>query len=80
MVEPVASLVHDIWARWIEYVFSKSKANDDFSYTIPPDLARRWIRQMITPYEDLSEEERYSDRKIANEILAVIEEEKHSWD
>ena len=80
MVESVASLVHDIWCRWMEYVFSKSIPNEDGSYTIPEELAKRWLRQMITYYEDLPEEERYSDIKIANEILAVIEEEKHSWD
>lgn len=74
MVEPVASLVHDIWAEWMEYVFSKSKANEDFSYTIPSDLARRWIRQMITPYDDLSEEEKFSDRKIAKEIIKTVED------
>ena len=79
MVEVMASLVHDIWARWIDYLFSKSEMNEDGSCTIPASLVDRWQRQKETFYEDLSEEERYSDREIAKEILMVVKEEEDSW-
>ena len=79
MVEVMASLVHDIWARWIDYLFSKSEMNEDGSCTIPASLVDRWQRQKETFYEDLPEEERYSDREIAKEILMVVKEEEDSW-
>jgi hypothetical protein len=80
MVEIVASLVHDIWSRWMEYVFSKAVLNEDGSYTIPVEFVDRWQRQIDTFYEDLTEKERYSDKEFAKEILQVIKDEEESWD
>jgi hypothetical protein len=37
------------------------------------DAVRRWARQQGAPYADLSEEERASDRAIADEYLAILE-------
>ena len=79
MVEIVASLVHDIWSRWMEYVFSKSVLNEDGSYTIPVEFVDRWQRQIDTFYEDLPEKEKYSDKELAKEILQVIKDEEDSW-
>jgi len=79
MVEIVASLVHDIWSRWMSYVFSKAVLNEDGSYTIPVEFVDRWQRQIDTFYEDLPEKEKYSDKELAKEILQVIKDEEDGW-
>ena len=79
MVEVMASFVHDIWSRWIDYLFSKSEMNEDGSCTIPANLVSRWQRQKETFYEDLPKEERYSDKEIAKEIMMIVKEEEDSW-
>lgn len=75
--ERVAGLVHDVWARWIRYQFSKCVAIPDgpdgtYSLKIPPELVDRWQRQMLTEYPDLSEEEKESDREIAAEYIKAV--------
>jgi hypothetical protein len=42
------------------------------SLIIAPALVERWQRQMATPYADLSEEEKASDRAEADRVLALI--------
>jgi len=61
-LEDWASEEHDRWARWQAYVFSKSEWTKD-GYLIPKDLCERWQKQIDTPYEKLSEQEKEKDRK-----------------
>ena len=72
IVEALSDLCHDQWSHWMEYLFSKSTANDDGSVTIPTDLVERWQTQIETPYEELSEEEKDSDRKEAAKFVKVF--------
>lgn len=85
MVEKGADLEHDRWARWQKYFFSKCKikslhevgGNDDryVYFALPKDLYERWTRQIETPYADLSEEEKESDRKEARTYLPLLNQE-----
>ena len=70
--EALANQEHDRWARWQSYLHGLCVKNDDGSLTIPTDKAERWQRQIRTPYEELSEREKGSDRKEANETLALL--------
>ena len=73
--ERIAAVQHKIWAHWMKYLFSVNEKNDDGSFTIPADKVTRWQRQMETPYVDLTENERTSDRDMADWVLGVVEDE-----
>jgi len=72
IIERLADFEHDRWARWQKHVFSKCIKNNDGSYTIPKEYVERWERQIITSYNDLSEEEKESDRIEAKRIIEVL--------
>lgn len=74
--EQLAALAHEQWSGWMHYLFSKSAFNDDGSFTIPPASVDRWKRQMDTPYHDLPESEKDSDRVEADKVMALTAE----WD
>lgn len=82
LIEQLADKEHASWARWMDYLFSKCEDHFDdeegFSYykgkIIPPDLIEHWQRQIDTPYEQLSEREKQSDRDEVAHILPIIEE------
>lgn len=40
--------------------------------TIPAEKVNRWQRQMNTPYNELPEEERNSDRDQAEKVLKIL--------
>ena len=70
--ESLAAYAHASWTGWMRYLFSKGTLNNDGSFTIPPDLVKRWGRQMDTPYADLPESEKASDRTEADRMLSVV--------
>jgi hypothetical protein len=47
--------------------------NSNGSLVIPPDLVQRWERQIKTPYKQLPEAEKSSDRKAAEKIISAFE-------
>ena len=69
--EKLAAYAHNAWSGWMKYMFSKSTINADGTVTIPKSLVDRWMRQMTTCYNDLPESEKASDRKEADEMLAI---------
>jgi len=70
--EAMAHLCHEQWSGWMRYLFSKGALNEDGTWTMPSWAVKRWQRQMITPYSDLSEDEQDSDRKEADRFLALF--------
>jgi hypothetical protein len=74
-VEKGANLEHDRWARWQKYmhshVYDSSKSINPHLKVIPTELYERWERQIATPYSELSEKEKESDRKETREYLAL---------
>jgi hypothetical protein len=71
--EQLAALDHEQWAGWMNYLFEKSEEGEDGSVIIPKLLVLRWKRQMNTPYTDLSEDEKESDRAEADKVLRLIQ-------
>lgn len=71
-LEILADTQHDIWAHWMKYLFSLVFSNTDGSVTIPVDKVTRWERQMRTPYAELSDGEKDSDRDQARKIKAAL--------
>jgi len=81
LIEQLADAEHASWARWMQYLFSRCEDRYDIdadgSYMgriIPPELVGHWRRQVETPYKDLSEREKQSDRDEVAHILPIIEE------
>jgi len=63
--EQLADYAHDAWSGWMRYLFDNwNQTNID-----------RWRRQMTTPYAELSEKEKESDRKEADRIMEIVNKE-----
>lgn len=74
LIELLASCSHDSWVRWMQYLLSRCIKNQDGSFTIFTDFSERWAQQIATPYSDLSEQEKQSDRDEVAHILPIIDE------
>lgn len=73
LMERLASLEHERWSHWQRHLHSKCAVGADGSLTIPAELAERWAKQMSTPYEDLPEKQKESDREQVRRFLPIIE-------
>lgn len=69
--EALAALAHEQWSGWMRYLFSRC-VWDRCALLIPAEWEARWKRQMDTPYADLSEAEKESDRAEADRVLARL--------
>ncbi len=72
LIEALADKEHASWARWQSYLFSQCNRNESGELVIPEPLIWRWQRQIDTPYEGLSEQEKQSDRDEVAHILPII--------
>ena len=72
MRETIAAVQHEIWTHWMECLIAQGEDGYVDRIAIPAEVARRWRRQMDTPYADLSEEEKESDRDQAEKVMAAI--------
>jgi len=61
IVEKLAALEHEQWAHWTEYMLNN----------LHDENIAKWKRQIKTPYSDLSEEEKDSDRVWARKVAKV---------
>lgn len=68
VIEKLAALEHEQWAHWTKYMLTKL---GEHSNSANADV-RRWWRQIETPYADLSEKEKESDREWARKVLEVV--------
>jgi hypothetical protein len=64
------------WSGWMKYLFSKGEFNENGTWTMPKWAVDRWNKQMNTKYQDLSNEEKESDRIEADKILEIINQNK----
>jgi len=69
ILERLAALAHEQWSGWMQWMIPKVTHPD-------PDERQRWLdrwtRQMHTSYEELSEQEKESDRSEARKVLALL--------
>jgi hypothetical protein len=72
--ERLAAYAHMAWAGWMAYLFGKCQSHADGSVTIPAWAVERWVRQMLTLYEDLPVSEQVSDLVEADKILQIVTE------
>ena len=72
LMEELATAEHERWSHWQRYLHQQCQAAADGSLTIPAHLVRQWTRQMNTPYTELSETEKDSDREQVQRYLPII--------
>jgi hypothetical protein len=72
--EALAEYAHEAWSGWMKYLFQKGKHQEDGTFSMPQWAVERWQRQMNTPYAELPEEEKKSDREEADKMLAIVEQ------
>lgn len=62
VIELGAEIAHDIWAHWMRYFLQNkdSFTKEDFD---------RWYLQSKTPYSELTEKEKQSDRDVAKQYF-----------
>lgn len=72
LVERLATIEHERWSHWQKYMHGKALKQSNGSLLIPPNLVEQWERQLSTPYSDLSEAEKESDREQVRKYLPVI--------
>lgn len=87
--EELAALQHDQWAGWMEYLFSKCQQRgaegtvlplpSDEDVVIPAAYAHNLARLMRTPYAELTEQEKESDRIEADKYLPFITAAETRW-
>ena len=70
-VEALAAYAHEAWSGWMRYLFSQCWLRDGTA-TMPSEWRTRWERQMNTPYAELREDEKESDRKEARRMLEIL--------
>ena len=75
--ELLAEFAHKQWSGWMKYLFSKcvNPIEPDTGTVIVPKWAvERWVRQMNSSYNELTEKEKESDRDEASKILKILDE------
>jgi hypothetical protein len=72
LIEDLAAAEHSRWAHWQRYVHDQCERLSDGRLVIPSDLVIRWEKQIETPYDRLSEEEKESDREQVEKVLPIL--------
>jgi hypothetical protein len=73
LLEQLAALEHERWAHWQRYVHDHGQRQADGSVILPARLVERWERQINTPYNDLAESEKDSDRDQVRKYFPILE-------
>jgi hypothetical protein len=74
LLESLAAVEHERWSHWQRYMHSKGVRQPDGSMLLSAELTDRWERQMTTPYVELSDKEKESDRQQVRKYLPLIVE------
>jgi hypothetical protein len=72
LIETLAAVEHERWSHWQRYVHQHGVSQLDGSLVIPADLVLRWEKQINTPYSELSEKEKESDREQVRKYMPLI--------
>jgi hypothetical protein len=72
LIEELAAIEHRRWSHWQAFMHAQGHRHPDGSLVLPPDLVKKWDRQVATDYAELSEVEKESDREQVRRYLPLI--------
>jgi hypothetical protein len=72
LLETLAAIEHERWSHWQRYVHGKCIPQSDGALLIPAEFVKRWEKQTVTPYSELTDTEKESDREQVRKYLPVI--------
>ena len=76
LVDTIADFMHMQWSHWQKHVHSqmiKENVGEKWYYmTLSEEQHKYWERQMNTPYSELTEKEKDSDREWAIKLLELL--------
>ena len=72
LLENLAAIEHERWAHWQRFMHEQGKRQSDGSLLLPADLIAKWDRLIKTPYAQLTEKERESDRDQVRRYLPIV--------
>jgi len=70
--EVIAAVQHEIWSHWMKHLFNTGYLASYGDFVIAASDVRRWKRQMNTPYSELAEKEKDSDREQADKVMKKL--------
>lgn len=72
IIEILADVEHERWSGWMKYMVSRMTQRSDGTLQFNDDDFGRWMQQAITPYKDLPEHSKESDRKEARTTIEAL--------
>ena len=75
LIEQLEEKEHERWAHWQRYMHEQCKQEANGDLTIPARLVSQWQRQIDTPYNELTEKEKDSDREQVMNYIPLISSE-----
>ena len=72
LIEQLSAIEHERWADWQKYVHNICELKSE-GLLIPNKSVRHWNRQIQTPYSNLSEAEKQSDRDQVARYLPLLQ-------
>lgn len=79
--EQLANIEHQRWSDWMKYLFSvcsfsqSGTIDGEGKAIIPEKYKKKWLRQINTDYQNLTEKEKDSDRKQVDRYLPLIRQQ-----
>lgn len=72
IIDALAAIEHERWSHWQQYLHNCGVKQSDGSLLLPAELVARWEEQISTSFDQLSEDEKNSDREQVHRYLPVI--------
>ena len=72
MQDTLAKELHSQYVRWLTYVLELCAADHNQNQIYPMETYARWVRQMSTPFSELSEQEQKSDYMLAYDLAECL--------
>lgn len=72
VIEIMADVEHERWAKWQKYCHFLCIKNKDGSLTISKSRVEHWEKEIITKYSDLSEELKEYDREEVRHTIVAL--------
>lgn len=72
LVEELAAIEHERWAHWQRFMHEQGQRQADGSLMLPAELVAKWDRLIDTPYAQLTDKERESDREQVRRYLPIV--------